>query len=160
MGRCVFYVVFQPMTPMQVTRNRPQGMRHAADRKNRRLTLAGDNPLTDYTWSYGVFGPRFNRNISLSYGLGPSYACSTLTSRANFAISDESQHTKAWAVIHSEIPGDCIEIMLRYPADPDSRVAGTDPMPDCPDYPKGHTWGKVWTTPLLLTFDPSEKKPN
>lgn len=126
------------------------------DGKSRNFYVLGENPLTDYTYAYGN-----TQGVSTGFvfwAQQPSkWPCPAVTRRVNLRIAPQSVHNSLYIIAVSETPGESFQIMLKSPADRDQEVEKSAVDPSCPAK-KGQTWGQVWASPLLLRYDPSEKK--
>ncbi|MEW6673128.1 MAG: hypothetical protein AB1427_15595 [Thermodesulfobacteriota bacterium] len=128
-------------------------MFHPADGVYLNAYLRGDNPLSDYTYSYGPGG--FLRGF-VSWGQQPGKeSCEYQVRRYNFTIAPESQQPWLYLVATYAKPGTQFKVLLKSRADDDEDVSGNTASPYCPKR-KGHTWGQVWKQKFLLTKIPEK----
>ncbi|MBW2544674.1 MAG: hypothetical protein JRD43_04265 [Deltaproteobacteria bacterium] len=129
-------------------------MIHPADGISMNAYLRGDNPLTDYTSSYGPSG--YLRNF-VSWGQQPrKSSCEYQARRYNFTISPESEHPLLYLVAIYAKPDTSFKVLLKSQADSDEEVRTSTQGTYCPKR-KGFTWGKVYKRDFLLTLIPGEK---
>ena len=118
----------------------------------RNLYVAGDNPLTDVDYSFGKSGNRGWVELAQQ----PSKeSCNEVTRRENFTVAPDSTSTRLYLIVVSRTPGQTVRAQLRTPADGDADVNGNTQDPACAAR-KGNTWGRLWSSPLILQLDPSE----
>lgn len=125
------------------------------DGVQRNIYVSGDNPLTDFDSSFGKDGSYTKGWVILNQQPGRE-TCQELTKRENFAISTDSTSSQLYLVVTSRTPRQSVRVQLRTPPDSDADVAANTNDPACAAR-KGNTWGRVWTYPVLLQLDPSEK---
>ena len=122
----------------------------------RNFYISGENPLTDYTSS---FGDTQNATTGFVYwAQQPSkWPCATVTRRINLTISPRSEHRYLYLVAVTKKPSLSFSVMLKSPTDSDTDVDKSVQDPNCA-LKRGFTWGQVWGAPVLLRFDPSENQ--
>ncbi|MGE0447830.1 MAG: hypothetical protein AB7P99_21585 [Vicinamibacterales bacterium] len=125
------------------------------DGVHRNIYVSGDNPLTDHEASFGKDGSYTKGWVILNQQPGRE-TCNEITKRENFTISTDSTSSQLYLVVTSRTPRQSVRVQLRTPADPDADVNGNTNDPACAAR-KGNTWGRLWTYPVLLQLDPSEK---
>jgi len=130
-------------------------MIHPADGDGMNAYLRGDNPLTDYTSSYGPSG--YLRGF-VSWGQQPrkETSCNERARRFNFTISPKSEHPWLYLVATYARPDTAFRVLLKSRADSDEEVKSSTQDAYCPSR-KGFTWGSVWKKDFLLTLIPGEK---
>jgi hypothetical protein len=125
------------------------------DETYRNFYISGENPLTDYTSSFGD-----TQNVTTGFVFWAQqpgkWQCSGVTRRINLTISPRSEHHYLYLIAVTKQPNLSFSVMLKSPADSDTDVDKSIQDPNCPPK-KGFTWGQVWGTPVLLRYDPSEK---
>lgn len=126
------------------------------DGKYRNFYISGENPLTDYTYSYGNL-QGVTAGFVFWFQQPSKWSCPAVTRRVNIRIAPQSKHRSLFIIAVSETPQEAFRIMLKSPADPDQDVEKSAIDPSCPPR-TGQTWGQNWTTPIILRYDPSEKK--
>lgn len=120
----------------------------------RNLYVTGDNPMTDVDWTFGKSGSYTKGWVVVNQQPGKE-ACEERTYRENFSVSPDSTSQRFYLIVTSKTPSQAIHVMMKSPADSDEDVTRSTNDPACPAR-KGSTWGRRWSSPVLLQLDPSE----
>ena len=127
---------------------------YPGDKLHGSAILRGENPLTDYTYSYGPLP----KGISISRLFpGGNISKCIFAHRTNFSISSKSEHNTLWLIVASKNPNTPFKILLKSPADPDNEVR-YNKRARCPGESASFTWGGIQMKPVWLGYDPDEKK--
>lgn len=130
-------------------------MLHPAKGISMNAYLRGDNPLTDYKYSYGPSG--YLRNFVCHNQQPRKSSCEYQARRFNFTISPKSEHPWLYLIATYAKPNTSFKVLLKSQADRDKEVESSTRDAYCPER-KGNYWGTVYEDDFLLTLIPGEKK--
>jgi hypothetical protein len=131
---------------------------HPADGIQRNIYLSGDTPLSDYTASYGRSSGVLRGFVVWNQQPGIEKGCAYQVSRENLTIAPDSEHGSLYVIATYARPATPLKVLLRSLPDPDNDVRSSTANPICAAR-KGFTWGRVWSSPMLLTRIPGTQAP-